>query len=194
MLPSNVPSTTPVSAPLYGGRNEYIHFPWDIEEGGIAFNDTSEGLRFQNWHTYIEGDLVITKPDNADPITLFTAPGTTEVSLTFNQNMSPVVAYVQNGVAKLYWFDALESGFVHTVLGAECLTPRVTLDNKDALSSTQNASNDVLVFYVKHNVLCQRIQRERYQTEHQLWPVPSPLIKVGKNRNNRMEWIHRAVL
>ncbi len=44
--------------------------------------------------------------DGVAPVVLFSRPGMTEIALAFDQNMRAHVAFVQSGLAWLWWYDS----------------------------------------------------------------------------------------
>lgn len=137
----------------------------DYERGGIALNDGSQGLLVQNWRARLVGDNVMIGPDPFTSETLLlTDTGITELSLSFDQNMRPVLAYVAAGQAKLHWYNSSTETQVTTTLAADVRSPFVTMDDKRAVA-TLLASNDVVLFYVRGSTLFARYQRDQYSVE-----------------------------
>jgi len=144
----------------------------DYEMGGIALNDPSEGHLYQLWLTRISSDgtqLLISAPSVPETV-LYTGVNLTEVSCSFDQNMRPSFAYVEDGIAKFDWYNTLTAQRELTVLGADVTNPRVTLDDK---RPSQLAANDVLLFYVRDRTLYMRRQRDRYDPEMLLGAIPA---------------------
>lgn len=143
----------------------------DYELGGVALNDPSQGLRVKTWYckTVIDGVKEITSisigASDVVPIVFLVGDGITEASFAFDQNMNPVVAYMQNGQAKFYWFDTAVSGYVTTVLPAGTRSPKCCLDDK---RPSQVAASDILLFYARGTKLYYREQRDRYLVEYEL--------------------------
>ena len=165
--------------------------PWvDYEMGGVALNDPSQGLLVKIWRLrYVSPDVRISA-DGVAESTLFTAAGLTELSLAFDQNMRPVVAYVQSGEAKLRWYDALTESVTTTTLAAGVETPRVCLDDKRPL---QFGNSDVILAYVRDGGLYFRAQRDRYDVEYLLQAdVGGTLIRVGMNEISRLQFMLRT--
>jgi hypothetical protein len=161
------------------------------EMGGTDLNDADEGLMVKVWTlTYVTPDVILTAP-GAGPYTLFSYTGITSVSLAFDQNMRPCVAYVKSGVSWLYWYDSLAAGFTHTQLEAGILDPHVCMDDKRA---NQILANDIILAYTKDNNLYFRAQRDRFGVEYLLRSgVNATLKKVGMNRVNRLQFQLEAV-
>lgn len=162
----------------------------DYEQGGVGLSDPSQGLRVQDWRLRLVGNEVrVSAPPYASETVLFTAAGITELSLAFDANMRPAVAYLQSGVAKLWWYDATGGGLTTTVLAADVRSPFLSFDDKRSPATTLNL-NDILLFYVRSNRLCYRQQRERFQTERTLaWFEGSSVTikKAGMNNGLRMQ-------
>jgi hypothetical protein len=133
--------------------------------GPVALNDSSEGLDVQVWTCSVSGDDIVIESDTHAQSVLFTAAGTSQVSLTFDQNGAPFVAFVQAGEAKFWWYDTLINDYTITTLPAGSLTPRATLDER----RIPNLGNgDIILAYVLDGDLVYRQQRDRYQTEYLL--------------------------
>ncbi|WKT59097.1 hypothetical protein Q2E61_09170 [Microbulbifer thermotolerans] len=191
MLPDNTLSSEAVPAPFTGGRALPVTDVIDYESGGIALQDPSRGLSVQVWRARVahNNSAIVLDAEQVAATTLITGNNITEVSLSFDSNMRPVVAYVDDGVAKLYWYDTQQSAQVITEF-AGAITPRVALDDKRAL---QSAGRDVIFAYLRGGNLYIRQQRDRYQTEYLLQAsVDSPgLIKIGMNRELRFQFLLR---
>lgn len=160
----------------------------DREDGGIALQDPSEGLLYQAWSARIVGgtQIVITPASGGDTIWI-TGSEITECSLAFDQNMTPVIAYVEAGIAKLNWFDVTVNMQVTNVYDDTYKNPRVSLDDKHKLASS---TSDVIIAYLRDGNLYYRQQRDRYLTEYLLESVMENRIlqKIGMNISNRFQF------
>jgi hypothetical protein len=160
---------------------------WEL--GGIALSDTSEPFEYY-WYGYVKGKAIYLQRSGAEPIAVLAFAGdVTEMSFSFDQNMRPTIAYVENGVAKLYWYDASAAKNVLT-LYPNITNPRLSLDDKRKFNI---GNSDIIFAYVTdYNRLCYRLQRERYSSEHVLLTdttksdeKPLILVKTGMSRDNR---------
>src|SRR6056297_2820812 len=97
MIPDQRLSTTTLTAPFLHPDGLVTSPLKDYELGGRALNDPSEGLQVQVWTCYVDGDDIMIQAGDSAPEVLFTAAGTTEVALAFDQNMRPAVAFTQSG-------------------------------------------------------------------------------------------------
>lgn len=159
--------------------------PDDWEMGGVAIGDTSQGLLVKLWHCFIDGNGVYVEADGVPKTLLFTAPGVSDVSLAFDQSMRPVVAYVQAGVANLWWYDPAIPGETATALPG-ATTPRCTLDDKRSFAIP---NSNVYVVYLKGRDLYYRQQSDRYAVEYLLaTDVGSGLSTVAMGTNNRLHF------
>lgn len=165
MIPGNRLSSHPVPADLlhFAGFGDPLV---DVEWGGVALNDASQGIQLKPWTLRYDaetGDMLLGAEDVPE-VALFNRPDITQVSLAFDRNMSPVVAFTEDGQAKLYFHDDLvdEWVFWEDELGA-AVDPRVTHDDK---RSSQNAISDVILAYVRDGFLRTRQQRDRYMVEY----------------------------
>ena len=184
MIPDMVLSTQSAPATFVGGRSFPVQKHIDYEYGPIATQDASKGSMHQIWRARMENQFVYLSAPNVAEFILLDLPGVTEISFTFDQNANVIFAYVQDGLAKLYWFDASIGDYVTTVFGADVLTPRITLDDKRL---TQRSVSDVLLFYQRDSKLMMRMQRERFSIEHALASgVTDGVVKCGMMRNLRV--------
>ena len=188
MMPENALSTTPVPAPFVGARARSISARVDFEDGGIAIQDPSQGNQYQVWRARLIGDDVILDAPTVPEFVLFSGEGITEISFTFDQNMRPALAFVQDGLAKLWWFDSVAGSQVITEY-PDSITPRVVLDDK---RSTQLQNSDIILAYVRSGTLYTRQQRDRFTIEYTHSSGVTPLIKIGFNRQLRLQFMHEV--
>lgn len=191
VIPMGRLSTTPVPAAFYSPDDiDSIDPLTDYEMGGVALSDASAGLQDRIWtaRADLDGNVYLSAPENVE--TLFiTLPGITELSFTFDQNMRPVLAYMQGGVARLRWFNTVPNAYVVTDLPAGSMYPRVALDDKRARQTTQG-DNDVILAYMRSGDLYYRQQRDRYEDEYLLKAgVNAKLIRIGMNMLNRLQFM-----
>lgn len=167
----------------------------DYEMGGPGLSDATGGLRQKVWtlRAYGEtGEVYISAPGVFETL-LFTAPGITELSLAFDQNMRPFVAFVQSGQAKFRWYDTVAEANQITSLDPTDISPRCTMDDKRD-SATELGTNDIILTYVRGGNLYYRQQRDRFETERLLYEgVPGRLLRVGMHRGNRLQWMFEGV-
>lgn len=196
-LPLNELSSSPVPRNFYGARSLAITPILDFEDAGIAINDASQGLLYQRWRARLyerntpQSYVLLDAPEVA-PFKLVELPNLSEISIAFDQQMRPTLAYVRSGVAYLRWFDSVPNAYVTTTLGADIVTPRVTMDDKRLTGSNGYQSNDVILAYVKNNNLYYRQQRDRFNTERLLKTGVKPLIKIGFSRGLRLQFMHEV--
>lgn len=187
MFPENTPSSSPAPAAFLGGRSREITGVRDHEDGGVAIEDTSRGLLYQTWSARREDGVVYLGADNTPDFEILRGD-VSEISFTFDQNMRLVLAYVEDGVAKMRWYDTSAEQDVITVLGADVITPRVALDDK---RTSQLGISDVILMYVRGDAIYHRLQRDRYDTEYltQEEGGAAGLVKIGMMRNMRFGWM-----
>jgi hypothetical protein len=139
----------------------------DFERGGVALNDASQGLNVTNWRARVSGnDVLISEEPYSSESVLITEPGIIDISLSFDQNMRPTLAYRVGSDCKLYWYDAALPGQTTTTFSG-ISSPFLALDDKRDVA-TAIASNDILFFYINGSNLCYRQQRDRFNTERVL--------------------------
>lgn len=190
MLPDNTLTELDSAEFLAPRSNPYQALEcWEL--GGVALSDTSQPFA-HNWHGYVDGKIIYLKQasDNAEPVAVLGFLGeVTELSFSFDQNMRPIITYVEDGVAKLYWYDTSAAQNTLTVY-PDIKNPRLSLDDKRRFNV---GGSDIIFAYVTdHNRLCYRLQRERYGTEHELMVdesatviKPLKLFRIGMTTANR---------
>jgi hypothetical protein len=192
MIPQDRLSTEPVPAPFKPPDDvDPPNTLTDYELGGVALQDASQGLEVQTWTLRADGDTgqVFIGAALVFETLLFTAPGITELSLAFDQNMRPFVAFVQNGQAKYRWYDTVLGANRITNLDPDDISPRCTLDDKREWQVSQGA-NDIILAYVRGGNLYYRQQRDRYETERLLYEgVPGRFLRVGMNSQRRLQFM-----
>lgn len=199
MMPDNTPAATPhVTGFLYPvkGPGDAAQ---DWEMGGKWLNDPSEGLQVKLWHVaaiYNNGtdtiDVVLDAPGGVavgEPKrVLFSGADITEVSLAFDQNMNPCIAYMQGSAAKLLWYDPTIPGMTHTTLPAGTYDVRVTLDDKRPFAT---GDSDIVLAYLRGGTLYIRYQRDRFNVEYTYKTGIGPnaqLVSMAMNSNSCLQF------
>lgn len=175
MLPENRASTKPVSGLLVVPDSYLVNDLHDFEQGGIALNDPSQGLEYQTWECFYRETDVVVKPASGPETVLFSIAGITALSMCFDQNMRPLVAFEREGQVWLWWWDSFTSSRRTDSFGpGRC--PRATMDDK---RRSQAAASDIIFAYIRDEVLCYRQQRDRFQTER--------VLRSGVNKMTRLK-------
>jgi hypothetical protein len=190
MIPGNSLSNPTEYAPFLYGDSLPTTNHIDYEMGGIAIQDASQGLQYQLWQAALVGNNVILTPQItiSSPVTIYSGNNITEISFTFDQNMTPFLAFVQDGTAKYYWYDNSLHSYTTVSLPSGVTNPRVCLDDKRAIESALG-HNDIILAYIRSNNLCFRMQRQRFLTEYVLATnVNATLVKIGMNTVNRLQF------
>ena len=159
------------------------------EQGGIALNDATQGLLVQPWRCYLSGaDVVIAAGlTGGTPAVQFTPSGVvTSLSLAFDSNMRPSIAYVEDGVVKLRWFDTVPGTTVTTTFAGATQCRCGTDEKRDGLAGL----TDVILAYVMAGTLYWREQRDRFLVEYEVGAMPTgtSLLHIGKNIGNRFQF------
>ena len=175
-LPENTLSSSPLPAPFLSPSDRTLRDPLvAYERGGIAIQDTSQGLDKRSWKAFADSQGIwLQSMQTETPVLYIPGEEINYVSLAFDQNMNPVIVYRQLEVVKMSWYDPL--------VGARSLTEypnalvgAVTLDDKRAVV---DGTNDVLFIYVRDEGIFYRQQRDRYTVERFLAPLPEQFINV----------------
>lgn len=195
MMPGNALSLVPKSTGFQYPDNIPVYNTTDYQMGGIGIADSSQGLQVQPWFLELSGtvtsnNVVISAP-NTQPTILFSAPNITEISLAFDQNMRPAVAYVSQGNPYFWWYDTTIPGYTIITLVAGITNPRCTLDDK-RLREIDLGLSDIILAYIRSNSLYMRQERDRFTVEYflgSLSSVPGPTLnKIGMNLINRLQF------
>ena len=167
----------------------------DWEIGGIALNNPTQGLRVQEWTLeYYNEKLYLSAPSLEGRILLFEMSGVREISLTFDPNMSPFVAYMKEVGGDIqyeswyWWYDATVPGFVHIKLPDYSYYPKCCIDDKRPLAQSIQQQH-IILSYMRNSSLYVRQQVDRFQSEELLWTgFRARLNKVGMNIYNELQW------
>lgn len=161
----------------------------DYEMGGIALNDTTQGMDNTLWRLALDkstGDLMLGK-QNEFGQALLNDPSIKKVSLAFDLNMRPNYVLEYDDLVKFVYYDTTQSNNATLILH-DVKSPYLTLDDR----RDENSPNaDILLCYIKGNQLCVRYQRDRYLIEHILYELPNNdcvLERVGMTKNWRMQF------
>lgn len=165
--------------------------------GPIAKHDTSEGLKAYTWRARVESGIVYLCRENdagdgwQAEEQEFVADETgeaiiREISLTFDQNARPTIAYKEGAAIKLWWFDpTIEDNSILTIT-SEGRNPQIYLDDRETAFV---GDSDMLLFLVQESTdrMYYVRQRDRYDTAYEL-PVDNvknkflELVTMGLDR------------
>lgn len=187
MLPDNTRSSILVSAKFIEPAGWRTSPMVDYEMAGINHLDTSQGLMAKIWKCWYDDNRVKVQPEGGAVTDLFVALRITELALAFDQNMRWSVAYIQDGMLKLRWYDSQVGAHVISEF-ADCRNPRLTLDDKRPGATGRS---DIILAYLRGNNLCYRQQRDRFGVEYtlrdDLYPYAT-LGDIGMTQNLRMKF------
>ena len=195
MIPGNILSPEPVIAAYLYPDNLDVTKTVDYELAGLAVDDPSEGLEYQGWKlTYADPDIIVTPLTVGNPVVLFSMAGIEEVSLAFDQNMHPFIAYVIDSQAWYWWYDPIAQAQVHVEMDANVTTPKCCMDDK---RDTQTSVSDIILAYIKDNSdLYFKHQSDRFVGEFELaTDLSTPFLnRVGMNEKTRLQFLFRVSL
>lgn len=158
----------------------------DKELGALALYDPTGGLRQATWACWMDGAQVALQRLPDGPITheLTLSLAVTEVSLAFDSSMRPYFAYRDGAASKLYWYNT-QTEANETLVIADAISPRLCLDDK---RPRQDASRDVLLYYLRAGALYVRQQRDRFAIKHLcVTTLAHALGQVGMAKGNRVQ-------
>jgi hypothetical protein len=192
MIPE--PSSVNVTGDILSPNDRAAKKFEDWEMGGVASQDPSQGLRFQEWKAYWEeatGDVYMTADNQPAPVLLYNEPGLVWLTLAFDQNMRWMSAYtVDNGQSYLKWYNSLLEGYETLALSSGVVTPFLTMDdNRDR--EVLLGKSDVILTYIRGGALYARVQRERFLTERLIAADIQGSTRIwhfGMNSKLRLQW------
>lgn len=193
MMPDNVLSTTPVRARFVGARGLAVTATVDYQDGGIAIQDASQGLLYQRWRARLidsgeDSSHVLLDSPNTPEFVLYQLPNITEISISFDQNMRPALAYVDGSGSHLWWYNSQSESM--QVTSIDGISPRIALDDPRLIGSQGYQTNDIILGYLRDGNFYYRQQRDRFEIERLLRSgVNSRLIKLGLNRQLRLQFM-----
>lgn len=188
-IPEDRASTVPIGGKILPPNDRFRPDMTAYHSGGIAISDPSEGLQYQVWVAQGYPDRIEIYPEGSPGLAQAFVTGASNiefVALAFDQNMRPVLAYTENDVTKLFWYDPVPQDFVTTEFPGATSPFCIMDDTRDI--ATQRGANDVLFFYIDGG-LKYRQQRDRYQIERLLTnEVTGRIARVGMNDKWRLQW------
>lgn len=152
----------------------------DVEYGGVAINDASQGSAVKLWTAeYRNGDVLLWADDVPETV-LFNRSGITQIALAFDQLMAPFIAFEDSGGVAYWWFNPKTAQHEFSgYLPAGSTRPRATLDDTRYLA---NSWSDIILAYMRGGHLYYRQQRDNYVVERLLKEeVGGTLRAVGMN-------------
>lgn len=185
MIPGIIDQEFP--APFLYPKNILTNIKTSLHIGGIAIGDSSYGYNYQAWRLEVSSDNnhLILSSGNTLPITVVTDIDIEECSLSFDQNLNPVYAWVSLGVMKLRWFDSRINEFTITEFSGR--SPYVVIDDSNEFAV---GFNDVIFSYFLGNALYYRVQREFYEVPHlvRYYSDNGRILRCGMQENLRFCW------
>ena len=186
-LPQDTASAIPMAGNYISPDDRVTGSSEDFEAGGVAVQDTTQGLSAYVWRLWVDGLDVKLQREGASATVLFQQAAIQEVALAFDQAMRPQVAYTVGGAMYLRWYDSVSQAYVVSSFGAG-RNPRLTLDDKRL---SQISRSDVIFAYLRGDGLYYRQQRDRFATERTLRTGIASSLRlrnIGMNKNLRLQF------
>lgn len=160
------------------------------EKGGVALSDPSLGINIHDWKGFYQDNNIYLQNTATSQTYLVLAgvPDVVDMSFAFDANMRANIGYaLSDGTAKVRYYDTVTEDFVTMTLPAGAGAPRLCHDDKRDDMVILNVT-DVLVFYIYNNKLYYLLQRERFETPHQVATVTegTVLARVGMSNDLRI--------
>ena len=175
MIPNNQISIRPVLSPMAFPNNLKDVGLMDMELGGVAIEDASEGLLDYFWIASANEETGLVSLQRQGQTELIPwwniGIGCTDLAVTFNQNMQPVLAWQDSeNVLWLRAYDSFTNSYLVSSFGVGS-NPRLTIDEKRPRMRTES---DVIFAYLVGTSLRYRQQRDAFQIERVLVTDVSP--------------------
>ena len=151
----------------------------DYEYGGTNIYEATQSFSTL-WKCFYKDGQIKLSNDQVNH-ELLTVADVKSLSFAFDLNMRPMIAYSTTSSSFLYWYDTSLAAQITTELGSAYSFMQLSLDDN---RHSQTANADVILAYIKNNKLFMRIQRERFQIEHELAEAKQ-LKQIGMMKNNR---------
>lgn len=152
--------------------------------GPISVGNTTQGLTAKQW--YINYNTSTGECTLEGYGVLFVRTGISRVCLTFDFNGRPFVAFEQEGVVWIWWYDPLTSSQVFSQI-SEGVLPFARLDERRPEFST---ISDIILIYFRNGSMFFRVQRDRFLVEYptQFTNIsPSRVLNFGMSNLNRLQ-------
>lgn len=178
MIP--IKSSEPVVGVIYSPDNMPKRPTIDFELGGVGLQDTSQGLRVQQWRAWFDryAGGVFVESQNTPPTIIFEQSGIVWLSFCFDQNMRWSAVYtLHDGLSYMRWYNSAVGAYEITELDDGVVTPYLSLDDK---RESQGANNDIVLAYIKNQTVILRVQRERFTIPH-VWEENIPKDWIIRN-------------
>lgn len=183
-------SVKPVLAPFIGARRITPSAWVSYDDGPIALQNPHSGLLYQVWRARYIGDTVYLAAPNYLESPFLKVRCLESLSLSFDQNGRPLLAYVLNGTLYLYWHHTLTQRYEHTVINTQVTGHSVCLDNRRPIGILDS---NVILGYTKDDNLYYAIQSDRYAVSRLLArDVNGFLIQIGMSAQNRFQFLVEA--
>jgi hypothetical protein len=132
--------------------------------GGEFLSISTSDLQTHSWAAeYIDGEIIIYRDDSPNnKVAVIIANDVTSISLAFDSSMRPTIAYIQDGIGKLYYYNTATQA-VETLEFTGVTSAQVVNDDP---RPELTEFNDIIFAYTKNNNLYYRQQRDRYTIEY----------------------------
>ena len=184
MIPNNTITPTPVESNFAYLEGQHYDPLYQQVMGGIALRDPSQGRLAQAWSiAYVNGAIEI-RPQNGTLAYSIAELDVQTVSLAFDNNMAPVIAWTTTGGANLYYYDKITATYI-TRFFTGVTSCKVAVDDP---RDFYNLASDVMFGYTLNNMLYWRQQRDRYDIERLVGPTAQTLIRMGPSVIDRLQF------
>lgn len=170
---------------------------YDIKLGPATLSAANGRNNAALWMAYQDEQRVLIRKANFDiwsaASELFTTSDViVDISLSFDSIGRPVIFYQTGTTLKLWYLNSVTSQREIMTVSTNGSSPTAEFDRRD---DTDDATSDVLLFYVENDKIWMRIQRERYEIAYDQGIQQEGLVikSVGMTAGHRLqvEYIYR---
>lgn len=162
--------------------------------GPIHLQDPSKGFFYQIWNIRAEDfSVYVSAPNYSEALVFTRIDRVRNVSLAFDTNANPCIAFESGGNSWFYWYDPVPNAYVFLDLGSASY-PYAVLD--DGRESSQN-TRDVILAYIRDGYIFYRQLRDRFTIEYTptigdtgLAATADILYFIGMQDNYRLQFVY----
>lgn len=151
--------------------------------GGTAIGNGADGRLIQEWEAVLSAGVVSVGVVGASAVWSTSAPGAEMISLAFDNNMNPVLAYQVGSTSKLHFYSTLAQGY-DTMDVAGTTSCRVCVDDARKIAQVDS---DVIFAYTTGTELIWREQRDRYEVPRVVGSTTGKIKRMGMSEVMRMQ-------
>lgn len=151
--------------------------------GGTSIGNGNDGRQVKEWRATLVAGVTTVTPVGGGEEWVAATHGAETISLAFDNNMNPVLAYQVGSSSNLYYYSTLAQAY-DTLVVPGTSSCRVCVD--DAREIAQVIS-DVIFAYTTGSAMFWREQRDRYEVARKVGDTTGKIKRMGMNEERRMQ-------